>query len=65
MNSIKSATMPQLEQPVASIKKITAGNIFLLGGLLLAFLVPVLIKDPSHQNLAILVLMAAQLVFPC
>lgn len=61
MNSTKSATISSLEQPAARIGKITVGNIFLLGGLLLACLVPVLVKDPSHQNLAILVLMAAQL----
>ncbi|MBI1772368.1 MAG: hypothetical protein HYR68_08500, partial [Burkholderiales bacterium] len=29
--------------------------------LVAALLVPVVVKDPSHQNLAILILMAAQL----
>jgi len=63
MNSTKTETaaIAQLEQPVVQIRKLTAGNIVLALGLLVAILVPVFVKDPSHQNLAILMLMAAQL----
>src|SRR2546422_7353377 len=61
MNSTKNATLTQLDEPVARINRIRSGHILMLGGLVAAILVPLLIKDPSHQNLAILILMAAQL----
>ncbi|MGZ3239150.1 MAG: branched-chain amino acid ABC transporter permease [Burkholderiaceae bacterium] len=61
MNTTKSASLSQQDTAVINIRKITAGNIWLLLGLVLAFLVPLVITDPSQQNLAILVLMAAQL----
>ena len=63
MNSTntETAAIAQLEQPVVQIRKLTAANIMLALGLLVAILVPLFVKDPSHQNLAILMLMAAQL----
>jgi branched-chain amino acid transport system permease protein len=61
MNSIKDATIAQLNEPVAQVRKITAGKILLLCALLVSLFIPLVIKDPSHQNLAILILMAAQL----
>lgn len=61
MNSIENTAITPLNPPTVRAMKITTGNILLIAGLLLACLVPLLIKDPSHQNLAILVLMAAQL----
>lgn len=63
MNSTntETAAIAQLEQPVVQIRKLTAANIMLALGLLVAILVPLVVKDPSHQNLAILMLMAAQL----
>lgn len=62
MNTTKSASLSQHEAVAAiNVKKITAGNVWFVLGLVLAFLVPLVIKDPSQQNLAILVLMAAQL----
>lgn len=61
MNSTTNAAILPLNEPTVSIMKITSGKIILITGLLLACLAPLVIKDPSHQNLAILVLMAAQL----
>lgn len=62
MNTTKSASLSQHEAVAAiNVKKITAGHVWFVLGLVLAFFVPLVIKDPSQQNLAILVLMAAQL----
>jgi branched-chain amino acid transport system permease protein len=58
MNSLDKESVPALNAPVS---KISTGKLALGGGLLLALLVPLVIRDPSHQNLAILILMAAQL----
>lgn len=61
MNSTKSATASPLGVPVVPARKLSTANLLLVGGLVVAVLIPLLVKDPSHQNLAILVLMAAQL----
>jgi branched-chain amino acid transport system permease protein len=61
MNTTKSAISTPLDQPARPGRKITTGGILLIVALLVACLVPTFIKDPSHQNLAILILMAAQL----
>jgi branched-chain amino acid transport system permease protein len=50
-----------LAEPAVTTRKFSTGSILLMLGLIVACLVPLIIKDPSHQNLAILILMAAQL----
>lgn len=61
MNSIKNAAISALDAPAVRTSKITTTTIFLIACLALACIAPLLIKEPSHQNLAILMLMAAQL----
>jgi len=65
MNTLHSPSLPA-ETLAAPVPRRLGRAAWLLPlavllALLLACLVPLLIKDPSHQNLAILVLMAAQL----
>jgi branched-chain amino acid transport system permease protein len=61
MNTAKNATMNVPLQPAVALRKPPMGAMMFAIGLVLACLVPLIIKDPSHQNLAILILMAAQL----
>jgi branched-chain amino acid transport system permease protein len=50
-----------IEAPTASAPKITGGRALLLAALLLSLLFPWFVASPSHQNVAILILMAAQM----
>lgn len=54
-----STISPVYETPLPS-RALTAGRLFLLALLAGAALLPMLVSSPSHQNVAILVLMAAQ-----
>ena len=60
MNSVTPALLTAHPGRPAPLKRF-GGAAWLVPGLLLACLVPLAVTDPSHQNLAILVLMAAQL----
>jgi branched-chain amino acid transport system permease protein len=58
----KNATISQpLETDVAPLRRITTGRIVLLILLIAAMLLPKVIQSPAHQNVAILILMAAQI----
>jgi branched-chain amino acid transport system permease protein len=62
MDPTKITSLPQLDSPVPNIVKAASpGKIMLALGLTMALIVPFVITDPSHQNLAILILMAAQM----
>ncbi|HTD06021.1 branched-chain amino acid ABC transporter permease [Undibacterium sp.] len=68
MNTLENTATVAIESPAASGKTVRRMEhmfqpkyLLLAAGLILAALVPLFIKDPSHQNLAILILMAAQL----
>jgi branched-chain amino acid transport system permease protein len=61
MNSRQSASTADPAAPAPRLGKIASGPLALVAVLLLALLVPLVTDSPSHQNLAILVLMAAQL----
>ncbi|MES2072621.1 MAG: branched-chain amino acid ABC transporter permease [Pseudomonadota bacterium] len=61
MNTIENTATVSIESPRISANLFHPKYLLLLAALVLAVLVPVFVKDPSHQNLAILILMAAQL----
>ena len=56
---------PTISQPIeasaAPVKTMTASHVLLLALLAIAALLPWFVDNPSHQNVAILILMAAQL----
>lgn len=58
----KNPTISQpMETSVAPVRTFKMGNIFLLAILVLAILCPGFIDSPSHLNVAILIMMAAQM----
>jgi len=63
MNPDKSMALPAglPDLPAPRARRLGAAAWLVPGGLLLAALVPLAVTDPSHRNLAILMLMAAQL----
>lgn len=63
MNTLKKIASPELITVAAPIANhyLAPKNLLLLIVLILALLVPFFVTDPSHQNLAILILMAAQM----
>jgi branched-chain amino acid transport system permease protein len=61
-NMNKSPAIPQtVRTPTLRGKHLTGGDLLLLAVLALAFCFPWLIASPAHQNVAILILMAAQI----
>jgi branched-chain amino acid transport system permease protein len=58
MKPTNEATVSEFESAPA---RLPAGKLAFAAAVLLALAIPLLVSDPSHQNLAILILMAAQI----